>query len=57
MLTIRKRYEHFWDRLLWDPHALGNSLKMDTTRWKDIPQEEEAHLCGSPCPSATLAII
>jgi len=41
MLTLKKVHPHFWDRLLEDTsktHQRHGGLKIDLTRWKDIPE-------------------
>jgi len=59
MLTIEKRHQHFWDRLVENPRQHGSGMiKMDMSRWKDIPENDEAcnfttQLRPHPSPAAT----
>merc|ERR1712054_128011 len=41
MITLKKQHEHFWDRLVEFPRKFGKSVKIDFTRWKDIPAWDE----------------
>ena len=40
-VTLKKVHEHFWDRLLWDPTQHRGVVKLDMSRWKDIPEHDE----------------
>ena len=49
MLMIAKRHEHFWDRLVEHPRQHGaGMIKMDMSRWKDIPEHDEASSPTNP---------
>lgn len=41
MITLKKSNEHFWDRLAEFPRKYGKNIKLDFTRWKDIPAWDE----------------